>query len=84
MVGMTHSLSDRARLEEELKDMNTKADVLLCEIKAAAIDVAAVRAMEAGMEVVFMDNVPEGIEGDDVRQAITETMQLALARSESR
>ena len=84
VVGMTHSLSDRAKLEEELKDMSSKADLLLCEVKAAAIDVAAVRALDAGMEVVFMDNVPEGIEGDDVKQAIIDTTDLAFGRYGSR
>ena len=84
VVGVSHSLSDRAKLEEELKDMSSKADLLLCEVKAAAIDVAAVRALDAGMEVVFMDNVPQGIEGDDVQQAIIETTDLAFERARSR
>ena len=81
VVGITHSLSDRARLEEELKDMTSKADVLLCEVKAAAIDVATKRALEGGLEVVYMDNVPQGIDGDDVSDAILKTADLAFARA---
>lgn len=84
VVGITHALSDRARLEEELKDMTSKADVLLCEVKAAAIDVATKRALEGGLEVVYMDNVPQGIEGDDVSDAILRTADLAFARAGAR
>ncbi|MDQ4124885.1 MAG: 2,3-diphosphoglycerate synthetase, partial [Actinomycetota bacterium] len=39
VVGISHSLSDRGKLKQELKDAG-QADVLLCEIKAAGIDVA--------------------------------------------
>ena len=81
VVGITHALSDRARLEEELKGMGTKADLLLCEVKAAAIDVATKRALEGGMDVVDMDNVPQGIEGDDVTQTVLDTAELAFTRA---
>lgn len=80
VVGITHALSDRGRLEEEMKDMRSKADVLLCEVKAAAIDVATKRAVEGGLEVVYMDNVPQGIDGDDVSDAILRMADLAFAR----
>jgi len=80
VVGISHSLSDRKRLQTELEDLAGRADVLLCEIKAAAIDVATVRALDAGLEVVFMDNVPVGIDGDDPSDVMEWAAQLATAR----
>ncbi|CAN5770806.1 cyclic 2,3-diphosphoglycerate synthase [soil metagenome] len=80
VAGMSHALSNRDRLDEELGGINRKADVLLCEIKAAAIDVATRRALDAGLEVVYLDNQPIGIEGDDVAG----TVEWAAARAEKR
>ncbi|MGH2774005.1 MAG: 2,3-diphosphoglycerate synthetase [Actinomycetota bacterium] len=80
VVGISHSLSDRKRLQTELEDLAGRADVLLCEIKAAAIDVATKRALDAGLEVVFMDNVPVGIDGDDPARVIEWAAQIATAR----
>lgn len=80
VVGISHSLSDRKRLQTELEDLAGRADVLLCEIKAAAIDVATVQALDAGLEVVFMDNVPVGIDGEDPAHVIEWAAQQASAR----
>ncbi|MGH2698883.1 MAG: 2,3-diphosphoglycerate synthetase [Actinomycetota bacterium] len=80
VVGISHSLSDRKRLQAELEDLAGRADVLLCEIKAAAIDVATKRALDAGLEVVYMDNVPVGIEGDEPAAAVEWAADLASAR----
>ncbi|HEX2051124.1 MAG TPA: 2,3-diphosphoglycerate synthetase [Actinomycetota bacterium] len=83
VVGMTHALSNRSQLETELKTMATTADVLLCEIKAAGIDVAARAALDAGLEVVFVDNVPHGIEGDDPDAAVLWAADAAARRFEA-
>ena len=80
VIGMTHSLSDREKLEGELAEAGGRADILLCEIKAAGIDVATRKALEEGMDVVYMDNVPEGIEGDDPEAAIKRVAELAKER----
>jgi cyclic 2,3-diphosphoglycerate synthase len=66
VTGISHSLSDRKKLQEELKTTARHSDVLLCEIKAAGIDVATRRALDEGLDVVYMDNVPFGIEDDDL------------------
>lgn len=63
VTGISHGLSDRVRLERDLSAM--RADVLLCEVKAAGVDVATRRAIAEGMRVVFMDNQPVGVGGDD-------------------
>jgi cyclic 2,3-diphosphoglycerate synthetase len=80
VVGISHSLSDRAALERELEGIGGRADVLLCEIKAAAVDVATRRGLESGLDVMYMDNVPEGIEGDDPQEAIEWLGRLAADR----
>ena len=65
VIGMSHSLSDRGKLKTELEGLKGRADILLCEIKAAAIDVAAREAIDQGIEVVFMDNTPVAIDDGD-------------------
>ena len=82
VVGITHALSDRERLEKEIEGIADKADTLLCEIKAAGIDVATKRAMEAGLDVVYMDNVPTSVDGDDEAGLVTRAFELAAARFE--
>lgn len=65
VVGMTHRLADRPALTSDLARAEGTYDVLLTELKAAAIDVAARTARAAGAEVVFCDNEPigEGLSG---------------------
>ncbi|MGC9308018.1 MAG: cyclic 2,3-diphosphoglycerate synthetase [Thermoplasmatota archaeon] len=62
VVGVSTSLSDRARLRRDLEHLDA-ADVLLTEIKAASIDVAAAAARERGCDVVFMHNQPVVVGG---------------------
>lgn len=83
VVGMTHSLSDRSKLEEEIADVKKEADILLCEIKAAGIDVATRSALACGLDVVYMDNVPVGVDGDDPADAVRCAGDLAVARFEA-
>ncbi|MEA2433771.1 MAG: cyclic 2,3-diphosphoglycerate synthase [Actinomycetota bacterium] len=83
VVGISHSLSDREKLEEEIKDIKDSADVLLAEIKAAAIDVATRHALDHGLDVVYMDNVPHGVDGDDPAEALRWAAALADERSKA-
>jgi predicted GTPase len=69
-------------LEAELEALEHPADVLLCEIKAAGIDVATRWGLAQGAEVVYMDNTPEGIEADDPAGVIDWAASLAFERSE--
>jgi cyclic 2,3-diphosphoglycerate synthetase len=80
VVGISHSLSDRSKLERDLDNMMGDADTLLCEIKAAGIDVATKKAVDAGLEVVYMNNVPEGVMGDDATAALVRVAELARER----
>lgn len=64
VVGATHRLSDRTGLVRELARAEGTYEILLTEVKAAAIDVAARAAIGAGAEVVFCDNEPVPVDGD--------------------
>src|SRR5579871_466830 len=75
------ALADRARLRFELEDPAVAvADVYVVEIKAAAIDVVADAAERRGIEVVFCDNRPRSLPGEDDLDA----RLLALAPEPSR
>ena len=63
VVGSSHNLANRPLLEADLAGAGN-AEVLVVELKAAAIDVAAKLALQRGMEVVFCDNRVETISGD--------------------
>ncbi len=82
VVGMAHSLSDRRQLEEEIADVGKEADILLCEIKAAGIDVATRSALACGLDVVYMDNVPVGVDDDDPGALVRWAGDLARSRHE--
>lgn len=57
VVGVTHDLADRAALRRALVDAPDH-DLLVTELKAAAVDVAAAAAARRGATTVFYDNRP--------------------------
>lgn len=65
VVGMTHLLADRSSLRSEL-EAAPAFDVLLTEVKAAGIDVAARFALDHDKEVAFVNNE---LVGDGVQEA---------------
>jgi cyclic 2,3-diphosphoglycerate synthase len=84
VVSYSANLADRRALERDLAAA-PPYEVLLTELKAAAIDVAARRALEAGAEVVFVDNRPKTAGGDgDVEQLLGEAVELARQRAAAR
>jgi cyclic 2,3-diphosphoglycerate synthase len=84
VVGWSARLADRAGLVEDL-DAARGYDVLLTELKAAAVDVASERALAAGADVVFVDNRAETVSGQtDLGTALQETIDLAIARGSAR
>ncbi len=83
IVGITHRLADRAGLVHDLRSAEGTYDVLLTEVKAAAIDVAARTALNAGVRVVFADNEPVAPE-DDLGAAFEDAIALAARRAEER
>jgi cyclic 2,3-diphosphoglycerate synthetase len=84
VVKTSHRLADRAGLEADLAS-SPPFDVLLTELKAAAVDVAARRAIERGAEVVFVDNRPKSVGGEgDLDDLLRETVSLARSRAARR
>jgi cyclic 2,3-diphosphoglycerate synthetase len=84
VVGWSARLADRSGLMEDLEKAEGY-EVLLTELKAAAVDVACERAMARGAEVVFVDNRPVVVDGDtDLPMMLAETMDLAVKRREAR
>lgn len=84
VVGWSDRLADRAGLVEDLERAQGY-EVLLTELKAAAVDVACERALTAGAQVVFVDNRAVVVDGrDDLRDALETTIELAKVRREGR
>jgi predicted GTPase len=81
VVGWSARLADRAGLVEDL-DAVQGYDVLLTELKAAAVDTGVLRALDRGAEVVFVDNRAEAVEGSmDLDTALGSAIDTALERA---
>jgi cyclic 2,3-diphosphoglycerate synthetase len=84
VVGRTHRLADRAGLAEDL-EAAPAFEVLVTELKAAAVDVAADRAAARGADVVFADNRAVTLEGDgELPDLLLETAHKAIERAQER
>lgn len=84
VVAATHRLGDRAALLEDLRAA-PPYEVLLTELKAAAVDVAADQAMSRGADVVFCDNRAETLGGDgELPELLEEVARLAVERRSDR
>jgi cyclic 2,3-diphosphoglycerate synthetase len=84
VVSHSANLADRAALERDLAAA-PPFEVLLTELKAAAIDVAARRALERGAEVVFVDNRPKTVGGEgNLDELMNEVIELARDRAAAR
>jgi cyclic 2,3-diphosphoglycerate synthetase len=72
VCGTSTSLGNRAQLRQDLDSGLEGCEVLLTEIKAASIDVAARKAAERGLETVFLNNNLKLVGGtvDDLDEAI--------------
>ena len=80
VIGTTAHLSNRPLLREDMKKYMDKAEVMLTELKAAAVDVATKDAMAAGLEVVYCDNIPVPISDSypDLSQSILKLVDSAI------
>jgi len=85
VVGTTPHLSNRPLLQKDIEKYIEDADVMLTELKAAAVDVATKDALKAGLEVVYCDNIPLVIrEGDDLDPAILTVVDKAIQDHKSK
>jgi cyclic 2,3-diphosphoglycerate synthetase len=84
VIGWSARLADRAGLAEDL-DAAQGYDVLLTELKAAAVDIGVERALARGAEVVFVDNRADVVEGStDLDTALGDIVDLARTRGDQR
>ncbi|BDZ71328.1 2,3-diphosphoglycerate synthetase [Methanobacterium petrolearium] len=85
VVGTTPYLSNRPLLQKDIEKYIDEVDVMLTELKAAAVDVATKDALQAGLEVVYCDNIPLVIrEGDNLDPAIIDVVDKAIADHKSK
>jgi len=84
VVGASPHLSDRRRLREDMRASEGLFDVLITELKAAAIDVVAAAGVEAGVPTILCDNVPVSIGGTDIDDVIDHVAGVALRRAQTR
>ena len=80
VVGTTPHLSNRPLLREDIKKYIDKADAMLTELKAAAVDVATKDAIKHGLEVVYCDNIPVEINDSypDLGKSVIKLVDLAI------
>jgi cyclic 2,3-diphosphoglycerate synthase len=86
VVASSRRLADRAGLAEDIRSA-PEFDLLLTELKAASVDVAAELAAERGAGVVFVDNRPVTVPGPgdgEVDDLLMETVRLADERAKER
>ncbi|MBE0417773.1 MAG: 2,3-diphosphoglycerate synthetase [Coriobacteriia bacterium] len=84
VTGSSPHLSDRARLREDMAVARGSFDVLLTELKAAAIDVVAAAGEDAGVPTVLCDNVPVAVDGQDLGALVEEAAAAAVERGRGR
>jgi len=80
VVGTTSHLSNRPLLQKDIEKYINQADVMLTELKAAAVDVATKDSLEAGLEVVYCDNIPIAIDDSypNLGESILEVVDGAI------
>ncbi len=84
VVAASPHLSNRALLREDMRAAAGTYDLLLTELKAAAIDVVAAAGEDAGVPTVLCDNVPVATDGSDLGALVIDVARTALARGLAR
>ena len=80
IVGTTPHLSNRPLLKKDIEKYMDKGDVMLSELKAAAVDVATKYSLESGLDVVYCDNIPVPInyKYPDLSNSVLEIVDSAI------
>jgi cyclic 2,3-diphosphoglycerate synthetase len=84
VVASSANLSNRSLLRAEMAAAEGRFDLLLTELKAAAIDVVAAAGAEWGVPTVLCDNVPVAVDGRDLGAAVEIMAATAIARGRER
>ena len=80
IIGTTPHLSNRPLLKADIEKYIDKVDIMLTELKAAAVDVATKYSMEKGLDVVYCDNIPVPInyKYPDLSKSVLEIVEVAI------
>ncbi len=80
VVGTTPHLSNRPLLQKDIDRYIDTVNVMLTELKAAAVDVVTRDALKAGLEVVYCDNIPIVTDGNNekLKNAIIKVVDSAI------
>lgn len=79
VIAISSNLSNRPLLQEDIEKYIDEVDIMLTELKAAAVDVATKDALTKGLEVVYCDNIPIPINSDyDLDSAIMNIVHEAV------
>jgi cyclic 2,3-diphosphoglycerate synthetase len=84
VVAASPHLSNRTRLRADMRAADGDYEVLLTELKAAAIDVVAAAGEEAGVPTVLCDNLPVAVDGGNLERLVEEVAATAIARGRER
>jgi cyclic 2,3-diphosphoglycerate synthetase len=84
VVASSPHLSNRQMLREDMQRASGRFDLLITELKAAAIDVVASAGAEAGVPTVLCDNEPIVVGGGDFASLIDGAVELAMSRAKAR
>lgn len=80
VVGVSHHLSNRPALHEDIARQNGRFDVLLTELKAAAVDVVTRIGRDVGKKVIYCDNIPVSIGRPTLDEALADLAETAISR----
>jgi cyclic 2,3-diphosphoglycerate synthetase len=73
------NLARRAALERDVEEaLADGCDVFLTELKAAAVEVVAARAVEQGAEVVLLRNRPVAVDGEPLDERLLRLAETAV------
>lgn len=84
VIGYTRWLSNRSKLRADLEKLLPEAEVLVTELKAAAVDVATRMALKRGLKVVYVWNIPVTTGGVNIEEGIKEIARRTVERFEER
>jgi cyclic 2,3-diphosphoglycerate synthetase len=84
VVAASPHLADRRLLREDLARAAGTFDMLLTELKAAAIDVVAEFGERAGVPVMLCDNALVAVDRGDLEAMIERLADMAIERAEAR
>ncbi len=80
VVAISSHLSNRPLLQKDIEENIDNVDIMLTELKAAAVDVATRDALDKGLGVVYCDNIPISIdENYDLDKSVMQIVHDAVS-----